>query len=210
MSEYGSQFITIALVHLLAVASPGPDFAMVLRQSIAYGRRIGSYTACGIGTGILVHVGYCLVGIAMVLSQSATLFFITKMIGAGYLIYIGISALRAAPYGPLEFSCRAAGTMTFFAAFRRGVLTNALNPKATLFFLSLFTVIIDPATPLIIQTGYGIYMAVATAVWFAGIAFFFGRPAIRNRFLRLGHWVDRGMGIILIALGARLIFATLP
>ncbi len=94
---YWSEFLTVALVHLLAVASPGPDFAVVVRQSVSRGRVAGSWTAFGVGTAILLHVAYSLLGIGLIVSQSIVLFNLFKWLAAGYLIYIGLKALRAGP-----------------------------------------------------------------------------------------------------------------
>ncbi len=94
------------------------------------------------------------------------------------------------------------------AAFRLGFLTNALNPKATLFFVALFSVVISPGTPLVVQAGYGIYMAAATGVWFALVAVFFTLPRVRQAFSRFGHWLDRVMGGVLLALAAQLLLST--
>lgn len=94
------------------------------------------------------------------------------------------------------------------AAFRLGFLTNTLNPKATLFFVSLFSVIISPGTPVAVQAGYGLYMAVATGLWFAGVALFFTLPRVRRAFDRFGHWLDRLMGGVLLILAGRLLLST--
>ena len=95
--EYLDEFITIVIVHLLAVASPGPDFTMVLRQSIVVGRTPALWTSIGIGIGILVHVAYCLLGLGLVISQSIMLFNLIKLVGACYLLYVGWKSLRAQP-----------------------------------------------------------------------------------------------------------------
>ncbi len=204
------EFFTVALIHLLAVASPGPDFAIVVRESVAHGRRAGVFCALGVGTGIFVHVAYSLLGIGLIVSQSIVLFNALKWLAAGYLLYIGFKALRARPAapGPLQEQATAPAR-TPRGAFVTGFVTNGLNPKATLFFLSLFTVVINPHTPLLVQGGYGVYLAVATAVWFCLVAMLFSQQRVRDGFARLGHWFDRLMGAVLVALGIKLAFTEL-
>lgn len=204
--EYWGEFLTVALVHLLAVASPGPDFAMVLRQSLVAGRRPALWTSIGIGSGILVHVTYSLLGIGLVISQSVQLFNLLKWLAAGYLFYIGWKSLRAAPGGGHEVTGTSALPADYpvSRALRIGFLTNALNPKATLFFFSLFSVIINPQTPQLVQLGYGLYMALATGVWFCGLSLVLTQQRVRRGFARFGHWAERGMGALLIGLGVRL------
>nr|WP_268993737.1 LysE family transporter [Stutzerimonas stutzeri] len=199
------EFMTVALVHLLAVASPGPDFAVVVRESVAQGRRAGSWTALGVGCGIFVHVAYSLLGIGLIVSQSIVLFNLFKWLAAAYLVYLGWRALRARPMS-LEAidGVNAPVARSAWRAFVIGFVTNGLNPKATLFFLSLFTVVISPDTPLLVQAGYGLYLAGATALWFLLVAWLFSRGRVRAGFARMGHWFDRLTGAVLIGLGARL------
>ncbi|TBU98132.1 LysE family translocator [Stutzerimonas kirkiae] len=205
---YWMEFLTVALVHLLAVASPGPDFAVVVRESVSRGRSAGTWTAFGVGSGILVHVVYSLLGIGLIVSQSILLFNLFKWLAAAYLLYLGFSALRARPMA-LRVDASQGARQSPRKAFVTGFVTNGLNPKATLFFLSLFTVVIDPHTPLAIQLGYGLYLATATGLWFCLVAWLFSRPGVRNGFARLGHWFDRLTGALLIGLGIRLAFSEL-
>lgn len=205
---YWTEFFTVALIHLLAVASPGPDFAIVVRESVAFGRRAGMFTALGVGSGIFVHVAYSLLGIGLIVSQSIVLFNALKWLAAAYLLYIGVKALRAKPADPASAEASLeAGARSPRAAFVAGFVTNGLNPKATLFFLSLFTVVIDPHTPLAVQGGYGIYLALATALWFCLVALLFSQRRVRAGFARLGHWFDRLMGAVLVGLGVKLAFS---
>jgi threonine efflux protein len=210
LNQYLPEFLTIALVHLLAVASPGPDFAIIVRQSLIYGKTTALWSSLGVGCGILIHVFYSLLGIGLIISQSVVAFSILKYLGALYLVYIGVKALRAKPLaGGLQLEPEAQPAPGRLRAIWTGFLTNGLNPKATLFFLSLFTVVINPETPRLIQSLYGIYMAVATALWFSGVSLFFGHPRIRKSFQKLGHWLERLTGLVLVGLGIKLATANL-
>lgn len=201
---YLNEFLVVALVHLLAVISPGPDFAVVIRNSVSAGRQAGLMTALGVGSGIFLHVAYSLLGIGLIVSQSIWLFNLLKLLAAAYLLYIGIRALgsRPQPHGsdvpvaPVRMSAR--------KAFSVGFITNGLNPKATLFFLSVFTLVISPQTPTLIQAGYGVYLALATTLWFCLVALLFSQAAVRRGFARMGHWFDRLMGAVLVGLGLHL------
>lgn len=207
MQNYWPEFLTVALVHLLAVASPGPDFAVMLRQALFQSRSNALLTALGVGAGILVHVSYSLLGIGLLIQQSILLFSVLKVMGALYLTWIAIQCLRARA-GGIHVETTPQTRQSGLAALRLGFLTNALNPKATLFFVSLFSVVISPGTPIALQAGYGLYMAVATGLWFAMVAIFFTLPRVRRGFNRFGHWLDRFMGGILLLLAGQLLLST--
>ena len=218
MHAYLTQFLTVAVAHLLAVASPGPDFAMVLRQSLAEGRRVAIWTSIGIGSAILLHVGYSLLGIGIVIRSSPVAFAVLKAAGAGYLAWIGLKALRsparadlgATPAG-LDAGARGAKAPgpTPRAAWTAGFLTNALNPKATLFFVALFSTVVDPRTPRIVLAAYGAWMSLATMAWFSIVSVLFTRDAVRRAFLRGGHWIDRAMGVVFLGFAAVLALASI-
>lgn len=201
--DYLSEFLLVAAVHLLAVMSPGPDFAVVIRNSVSAGRKAGLLTAVGVGAGICLHVGYSLLGIGLIVSQSTWLFNVLKLLAAGYLLYIGVRALGAKRSEPGTLPLPTE-PMSSKRAFANGFITNGLNPKATLFFLSLFTVVINPQTPITVQAGYGVYLAIATGGWFCLVAVLFSHTRVRRAFERTGHWFDRLMGAVLIGLGLHL------
>ncbi len=201
-------FLTIVIVHLLGVASPGPDFAIVVKQSLSQPRRIVIWTALGVALGILVHVTYCLLGIGLIISQSILLFNTIKLIGAAYLLFIGWKALISKPSNQnFQKSEKANRTMSVAKAIRIGFLCNALNPKATLFFLAVFTQVIDSLTPLYIQLFYGLYMTVATFVWFSIIGTAFTTDFARRYLDAIHSWADRVMGVVLIGLGLKVAFS---
>ena len=197
--DYGMEFGKVALAHLLAVVSPGPDFAVVLRQSLGYGRRTAIWTSVGIGTAILLHVSYSLLGIALLIRESAEWFYWLKIAGAVYIGWLGVQALRARrgdaggapPVHQRDLPSRK-------TAFLTGFLTNALNPKATLFFIALFATVISSQTPRWIQAGYGVWMSVTTIGWFCFVSVLFTRVNVRRGFARHGHWVSRLLGMVLI------------
>ena len=206
---YWTEFLTIAIAHLFAVASPGPDFAVVTRQSVTGGTKAGLWTSFGVAVGILLHVGYCILGVAFIVSQSPSLFNAMKYIAALYLFYLGVQSIRQSTRLQEE-SMKVSMEVSVDPgkAFLLGFLTNGLNPKATLFFLALFTVIIDANTPTQIQVVYGIYLALATFAWFAMLSKLLGRSSIRDRIMRSGVWFERARGAILILLALQIAFNT--
>jgi threonine/homoserine/homoserine lactone efflux protein len=212
---YWAQFIKIAVAHMLAVASPGPDFAMVVRQSLAHGRRAAVWTSVGIGTAILVHVTYAVLGIGLLLRTTPAAFMAVKFAGAGYLAWIGAKSLMSRPRSDLpgapagaEDDLSRPAEPTRGAAWTTGFLTNVFNPKVTLFFVAIFASVVDPATPKLLQGAYGIWMSAATMAWFCMVALVFTRQDVRGAFLRRGHWIDRAMGVVLIGLAAALALAS--
>lgn len=205
---YLTEFLTVAVVHFLAVASPGPDFVMLSRNSLVHGRKTGVYSAIGLGLGITVHVAYSLVGIGFLIAKSTLLFSLMKFVGAGYLFYIGYKSLTAKSSHLHLTEQKESKEMSPVAAIRMGFLTNVTNPKATLFFLALFTQVINPETPMWIQLLYGIEMSFVTFAWFALLAVLLSLHIIKNKFARIQHATERVMGVILIALGAKLVFSS--
>lgn len=205
---YWAEFLTIAVAHLFAVASPGPDFAVVLRQSVLGGTRAGLWTSFGVGTAILLHVAYCLLGVALLLSQSPALFNTSKFIAAAYLFFLGIQSIQHSFKNDKgEKLIAEPAVLEAKKAFILGFLTNGLNPKATLFFLALFTVIIDVSTPTSIQLLYGLYLATATFAWFAFLSMIIGISSVRLFILGLRVWLERGMGAILLLLAMQIVLS---
>jgi len=199
-----SAWLTVFTVTLIAVVTPGPDFALTLRNSLVYSRRAGLYTALGVGVGNLVHATYSLIGIGAVISRSIVWFSILKWIGAAYLIYIGIKSLSARKLATTPAKVKRSRDIARWTAFRIGFLGNLLNPKATLFFLALFTQIVQPITPLVLQAFYGVTVAVVAFLWFAIVAIAISQRTFKNLILACSHWLERLTGAALIALGLRL------
>ena len=212
MEQYWGEFLKVAVAHLLAVASPGPDFAIVLRQSVTSGRRPAIWTSLGIGTAILLHVSYSLLGLGLLGRGSTVWFNVVKYVGAAYIAWLGLQSLLARPVvveGAPHDQCLAPGEGRARGAYLTGFLTCALNPKASLFFISLFAMVVDPRTPKLIQTAYGIWMALMTAAWFSFVSVLFTQEPVRLRFLRHGYWIDRALGVVFLALAISLALSSL-
>ncbi|HAB79187.1 MAG TPA: lysine transporter LysE [Glaciecola sp.] len=208
------EFITIAGVHLIAVASPGPDFAIVLKQVINQGRRAAIFSSVGIGLGIMLHVMYSILGLSLLIKNTPMLYNIMLYAAAGYLFYIGVLALRSQPSesavirpndNGLASRSGSKGEQSIWQAFRLGFVTNGLNPKATLFFLSLFSVVVAPTTNDAVRWGYGVYLAVATGIWFVTLSILLSNSHIDQYLQRYRHVIDRLMGVVLIVLAFSLV-----
>src|SRR5581483_10339035 len=129
MPGYWPEFMAVAGAHLLAVASPGPDFAIVVKQSLAHGRRTAVWTSIGVGVAILLHITYSLLGIGLLIKSSAVWFSVVKYAGAAYLGWLGVLSLRAKPRDTGATGLTDAATPPApHGAFMTGFLTNALNP----------------------------------------------------------------------------------
>jgi threonine/homoserine/homoserine lactone efflux protein len=204
---YWLEFLTIASVHLLAVASPGPDFAIVLKHSISFGRRAAIITSIGVGAAILIHVAYSLLGIGILIKTTPVLFQVFSYVAAAYLLYLGWGAIRSpAPKNLNDIEIeKTLQIISDGKAFVVGFLTNGLNPKATLFFLSVFAVAVSPDTPNAIKLGYGLYLAVATGIWFCVLSLFLSSKKVTAFIGEKGYWFDRVMGVVLILLAIKLV-----
>lgn len=201
--QFLPEFLTVAVIHLLAVMSPGPDFVMISRNSLIYSRRSGIFSAVGLGLGMGIHATYSLIGIGLIIAQSIVLFSILKFIGAAYLIYFGYKCLSAKAADSQNFSTRKCQDLSALAAIRVGFLTNILNPKATLFFLALFTQVVSPQTPKFIQIIYAAEMSFMTFLWFAFVCLILSHKRVQAKFFLAQHWFERFFGALLIALGIK-------
>lgn len=202
-----TEWIAVVTITLLAVISPGADFAMVTRNSLLRSRRAGMLTALGIGLGVLVHVSYTLLGVGLLMQQATWLFDVVKLLGAAYLIYLGVTMLRSRPDG--EMASQPAAVLSDMAALRTGFLTNALNPKTTVFVVSLFLQIVGQDTSLATQLAYGGFISLAHVGWFCIVALCFSAQGVRARLLAVRHWIDRAFGGMLVGFGVLLASAKL-
>jgi len=203
--EYLPLIGTVSLLNLLAVISPGPDFVITVRNSLCYSRRAGIFTSLGISTALCIHLFYCAAGIGYIISTSFVLFSILKVLGAGYLIYLGVSSFMAKG-SRIDLAEERTGTdLTRLKAFRMGFLTNVLNPKATMFLLSLFTLVIGNFTPVYIILTISAIIILTAFVWFTIVSIFLAQQNVRRVFLKYERAINRTLGGFLVFLGVKII-----
>lgn len=194
-----NEMFAMMTITIVAVISPGPDFAMITRTSYASGRQTGLLAALGIACGVQVHVFYTLFGVALLTAHSPLLMRVMQYIGAAYLIYLGLSTLLQKQKSPQQTAelTRASG----FAAFKMGFLTNALNPKTMLFVIATFTQVMAEHSSIWRGLGYGLFMSFAHWFWFSLVALFFTANTVRMRILNHQLIADRIMAVVLVGLG---------
>ncbi|MEV1063194.1 LysE family transporter [Streptomyces sp. NPDC050263] len=200
-----TELLAVALITVLAVIAPGADFAMIVRNSYLYGRRTGLFAATGVAAGVLVHVTYTMLGVGLLIASSTFLFTIIKLVGAAYLVHIGVRTFRTR--GEVEIDLTGKTELTPLAALRTGFLTNVLNPKTTLFVVSTFSQVVSPGTPAHQQVGYGLFMSLAHLLWFGVVAVFFSQDRMRTLMLRGQKVLNKVIGSVLAGLGVSLAFA---
>lgn len=194
---------TVTVIHFLALISPGPDFIMCVRNSLTYSRKTGIWTAVGFGAGISIHIFYCLAGLALVISQSIVVFNAIKLLGAAYLVYIGIKSILSKSSKIEIHAQHKKADISALEAIKIGFLTNALNPKATLFFLSLFTLVISPETPGTTLAILSTIMVLDTILWFSLVATFMTQQKVRSLFEKYQDTFNKTLGGLLVALGIK-------
>jgi len=229
--EFWHGFLLITSVHLLAAASPGPDFVLVSQQTLAKGRRTGLICSLGITLGLAVHIIYSVLGLATLIAHSQPLLTAIKWLGGSYLIYLGWQGIQAKAKKPADLALSAeptdsgahvpqdtlsthtalsdkkppTDTESTASILRRGFFCNMFNPKAPVYFVAIFTLVLSPDIPLWQLAIYGVWMMVLQMAWFSTVVMLLSIPAIHRRFQCFEHWIDRVLGTAMIILGLNLI-----
>ena len=200
-----SIFLTIAVLHLFAVASPGPDFILISRQCLRYGRRIAIWTSLGIAIGILFHVALSLTGLSILLQNQPDLFWYIKLLASLYIGYLGIVSLVSKSSNKLvEDATGQTGNQ--LRSVTTGLLTNVLNPKALIFFITVFAVAINKETGIFVKSLLGIYMSVATFIWFALVSILLTNKKAIERFKRAIPLLEKVTGFFLLLIAIQILF----
>lgn len=192
------------LVSIAVIVVPGVDMALVTRQVLLHGRRAGVVTVAGLVNGGLLHTAFAVAGLSAVLATSATAFTVLKVVGACYLLWLGVSSLWAARR-PVLADDAGPAPVSLERAYRTALLTNLTNPKVAVFFLTFLPQFVDPDAPVAPQTALlaVLFMVMATA-WLLGYVVLLGRvrstlqrPSVRRR-------IEQVSGVVLVGMGLRL------
>jgi RhtB (resistance to homoserine/threonine) family protein len=189
------EVLIFALINLLGSMSPGPDFAIVTRFSLTGSRRSAYLASLGIASALIIHVFYCLLGVAVFIKSTPVLFRTIQVIGALYLAYLGIRLIFEKKK-PTSEQPPSQDRNAFFSGF----LTNILNPKATLFLLSLFTQFITPETSVWQKIAFGISVPLVALLWFLLLSYLLTHSLIYPRLQKYQKGFGIVMGCILILL----------
>ena len=197
-----TEFFTVVVLHMFAVMSPGPDFFLISRQSIRYGRKIALWTAGGIGTGILFHSGLAVTGMLIILSSNDLYLIALKLICSFYLIYLGLNSLLNVSNFDDDIINKDKWTRA--GGFTVGLITNITNIKALLFFISLFGVVLNSTSNSSLML-YGLYMAVMTFVWFASVSYIFTSYIFKEKFLKFFGVFEKLLGLVLVIIAFQIL-----
>jgi len=198
------EIISLAIIGLVIVISPGADFIIVLKNSLNAGRSAGMLTTLGIGLAIGVHMSYSLLGIGYLISQNQLFFSVVKYAGAVYLIYLGVNSILTANDAMAsvennEIKVKPAQYLL------QGFCCNVLNPKTMLFFISLFSQIISvDGSSNSFALWYGVYIALLHVLWFSIVAVLFTSKALQAQLRKVKKRLNQACGVGLLSFGVML------
>lgn len=200
-------FATVALVHLIALMSPGPDFFFVSQTAASRSRRQAMYGVMGITLGVAIWAAVALLGLHLLLSRMA---YLITFGGGLYLCWMGWQLLRAAarrqaPAGANPPAVAADGGREH--RFLRGLLTNLANPKAVIYFGSVFSLFVGDNIGAGARFGIFALILGETLLWFSLVAVVFALPAMRRGYQRLARWIDGVAGVLFAGFGINLILS---
>ncbi|EOC1298882.1 LysE family transporter [Cronobacter dublinensis] len=193
----------IATIAALGMLSPGPDFFLVIKNAARYPRSAAMMTAAGVIAGVITHMTYCVAGIAVVITTTPWLFGALKYVGAAYLVWLGVNALLARGTTSLALDGVAQESTSLKKAFLQGYLCNLLNPKATLFFLAMFTQVLNVNSGMMEKLWYAGIIVALTLVWWPLLVWLIQSAPVRRGLTKAQKVIDKLLGGMLLALGIK-------
>lgn len=207
--ELLSGLILIGSIHLLAAASPGPDFILVSQQTLVNGKKAGILTSVGIALGLSIHIIYSALGLAAIIANSQSALWAIKILGGCYLLWLGFQCISAKPESTIDLPNVVVKQNSLVKYIIKGFLCNALNPKAPIYFVALFTLVLSPDLPFNHLVIYGLWMMLLQFVWFSTVVLLLSRPAINSKFQHLGHLINKIMGGAMLIMGIKVLTSKL-
>lgn len=203
--------LSILWIHLLGLISPGPDFILCLNQSLKRWRIAWLYTAVWIWLWIIIHISYCLIGIGVIISQSIIAFSIIKVCWWLYLLYLAYNALQSDGYHwelnqDLDNNISASNALSYI---KQWFWTNVLNPKATVFFVSLFSLIMWSQPSNLDIIWICLFMVISTIIRFSTVSFLLTHSSIQKKYIKYSKYVDKAFGWLLVLFWLKLLFSKL-
>jgi threonine/homoserine/homoserine lactone efflux protein len=200
--------LAFAAMAALLIMSPGPNGVLIAKTVPTSGRAAGFANIGGFVVAFFVHGTFAIFGLSVLLLQSANLFLVVKLVGAAYLIWIGVKALRDAWRGlpaTLGDVKPARRQRTLIKAFGEGFLTNALNPKVAMFYIAAFPQFMphDGGSPLAAYLLVVVHACLNVA-WFAPMVLLFDRLSAAARGDRIQRWIKAATGVVFVGFGIRL------
>ena len=196
-------FIWSALAHLIALTSPGPDTAIVIRQTSIYGRKEGFKAALGIGVGIYAHCLLAINGISLIILSNDLYKFIISIVGGTYIAYLGISMYFSNSNNEIIST-----NTKYKNSFTIGLVTNIFNIKAFLFFVSLFSVLLDSMYGIFYYL-YPIYFSLTSALWFIFLSYILTISKYKNFNIITNVYISSIMALVLFSIGLYIIFTSI-
>lgn len=214
IASESSLLLTLATVHAIALASPGPDVALVVQSATRYGRRTGFLIALGLSMGILLHSIFSLTGVSLLIQQHPLWFVIIKLAGGSYLLWLGTGALGYVLRHKGEGRRLAKveverGLDAPLKAFVRGFMTNLLNPKALVFFVSLFSTLVPADLSTEGKLGALAILWSLSLFWFALLAQLLTSRALQARLQKAALTLDGICGAVFVLVGGGILWSTL-
>jgi threonine/homoserine/homoserine lactone efflux protein len=206
-----SILLQIAVIYLVAAASPGPNFFMVTQLSLGGRRGLGAASALGVCTASMLWVTLAMLGLAAVLQRLEWLYTGVRIAGALYLVYFGLkllrSSTRAVPATSVAHDTAAAAhdTAAWLRAYRSGFVTCATNPKSCVFWTSVFAAMFPAHPPFWFYGAVFATIGSLSASWYCGVAFMFATERTQRGYRKLRRPIDALCGAALVGLGAKLV-----
>ncbi len=199
--------LTILFIHLVGLASPGPDFFYVVKQSASHSNRAGFLAATGISLGIIFWAALAIFGLAWLKHSAGEIIqYIIMLLGGSYLIYIGLKMIKSTQNAQFNENKQNLIALQPFTEIRKGLMINIFNAKAGVYFTSVISAFLGNFTETIQLFELLFLFVISTFIYFCLVAFLFSRKPVRLFYTKYSRYIDNIAGVIFIAFGAKLIY----